>query len=324
MKPASEQPVLVTGASGFLGTFISKACLAAGIPLIGLDRVPPLDRAAWREFHLGFCDTQSLTQALAQGGVKTIFHLAGAASVPDSLNNPIHDFQLSVPSTLNLLCEVMRHCPSAHVIFLSSAAVYGNPESLPVSEDAIVAPISPYGIHKAMSELALEHYTRVYGLKASVLRVFSAFGPGLRKQLFWDLSRRAYASQARGERMLLLQGTGHATRDFIFASDVAQAALHVANRTNSQGFEIYNIGSGTETSIREVASQLLRELDLEMDVEFDGIERDGVPERWRSDITKLKRIGFSSAVPLNEGIKYLADWLKDTSLAKSGADEGTR
>jgi UDP-glucose 4-epimerase len=311
MHPNKKEAVLITGASGFLGTYIAESYQRCGNPLLGIDRHSPKDATLWEKFHVGSCETASLEFFLKHFEVSTVFHLAGAASVPDSVQAPFHDFESSVPGTVKLLSEVIRHRPSAHVIFISSAAVYGNPASLPIGEHAAVAPISPYGIHKAISELALEHYGRLYNLKVSILRVFSAFGPGLRKQLFWDLSRRAFEALARGEKSIVLQGTGRDSRDFIYASDVAKAALHIARRSMSPSFEVFNVGSGIGTSIRDAANQLIRHLDLDLDLVFDGVERSGVPHSWCADVTKLTKSGFRPDIPLSEGIESLAIWLKD-------------
>lgn len=311
MNHIDKEAVLITGASGFLGTYLAEACRQFGNPLLGIDRRSPKDASLWEHFHQGSCETAALGAFLKSFEVSTVFHLAGAASVPASVESPFRDFETSVPGTLKLLSEVIRYRPSAHVIFISSAAVYGNPVSLPIAESAVVAPISPYGIHKAMSELALEHYARLYDLKISVLRVFSAFGPGLRKQLFWDLGRRVNRAIARDERSVVLQGTGRDSRDFVYASDVAKAALHISRRTGTPNFEVFNVASGTGTAIRDAATQLIRHLDLDMELVFDGVDRSGVPHNWCADVTKLTASGFRPDISLSEGIELLAKWLKD-------------
>jgi UDP-glucose 4-epimerase len=168
-----------------------------------------------------------------------------------------------------------------------------------------------------MSELALREYARVYDLKISILRVFSVFGPGLRKQLFWDLSQLAHKAHAKGERTIVLQGAGTESRDFIFAKDVAKAALHIAHRVASSGFEIFNIGSGRETEIQDAASQLITHLNLNIDLAFDGNVRPGVPRNWRADVTKLSESGFSPEVSFNEGIGLVATWLKNDYSSSS-------
>ena len=310
MSQSNRGVVLITGASGFLGSYIAEACQTLEISILGIDRNPPKDLTKWERFLVDRCEAASLDCLLRDFEVTTVFHLAGGASVPQSVQAPYRDFASSVPGTVKLLSEIIRYRPSAHVIFVSSAAIYGNPVNLPIAEVAEVAPISPYGIHKAMSEYALQQYAHLYRLRVSILRVFSVFGPGLRKQLFWDLARLVSEATACGEKRVLLQGTGCESRDFIFASDVAKAALHIGTSQVSAGFEIFNIGSGCETEISEAASKFLAHFSPDMEVAFDGEIRSGVPRNWCADVTKLTESGFRRGTSFEEGIRLLASWLK--------------
>jgi nucleoside-diphosphate-sugar epimerase len=241
--------------------------------------------------------------------VNAFFHLAGGASVPDSVQNPYRDFSVSVPGTVRLLTYIAKYQPSARLVFFSSAAVYGNPGVLPIEETAEVAPISPYGIHKASSEFLLQHYARLYHLRTTVLRVFSAFGAGLKKQFFWDLSKFAFRAAALGEKCITLHGTGRESRDFLHAHDIAKAALCIAGRAGVPGHEVFNVGSGRETTIAEAASLLLRHLDIDVSVEFNGVQRTGEPLNWRADVTRLSAAGFRPETSLSEGIRTVATWL---------------
>jgi nucleoside-diphosphate-sugar epimerase len=264
----------------------------------------------WDRFLVDSLESAPLDCLLRDFETSTVFHLAGGASVPDSVQIPYRDFATSVPGTVKLLSEIIQYRPSAHVIFVSSAAVYGDPVSLPISEDAEVAPISPYGIHKVMSEYALQQYARIYQLKVSILRVFSVFGPGLRKQLFWDLARRASQALACGENRVILQGTGGESRDFIFASDVAKVALHISESHGSVGFETYNVGSGCETAIRDAAGLFFAQFSPGIEIVFDGEIRPGVPRNWCADVAKLRESGFAMGTSFEQGISLLAKWLK--------------
>jgi UDP-glucose 4-epimerase len=197
-------------------------------------------------------------------------------------------------------------------VFFSSAAVYGNPHRLPIDEDATVAPISPYGIHKAGSEFLLQHYTRLHNLRTSILRIFSAFGPGLRKQLFWDLSKRAFEAVARGQKSLTVYGTGQESRDFMYATDIANAALWIANRPALPGCcEVFNVASGRQATIAEAASLLVELLDIDISLQFSGLARPGEPLNWRADVAKLAGTGYRPEVSLSEGASRVARWMKE-------------
>jgi UDP-glucose 4-epimerase len=322
MRLSDDRFVLITGASGFLGTYLAEACREAGHRVLGIDIRAPRQGIQWADFWIQSCESVEWEHFLRSRAVKVVFHLAGGASVPESVQYPYEDFVSSVPGTVKLLSYITRHDPSIHLVFFSSAAVYGNPRECPVAEGAPALPISPYGIHKAGSELLLQHYARLYSLRTSILRVFSAFGPGLEKQLFWDLATRAFRAVGLGEKSMTVHGTGLESRDFIFATDIARAALAVANRPGLTGCECFNVASGRETTIAEAASRLIEHLAIDLKLVFSGIVRPGEPLNWRADVTKLTATGFEPQVSLSDGIRTLADWLK-LRLLEGGSTHGT-
>ncbi|MGL4622519.1 MAG: NAD-dependent epimerase/dehydratase family protein, partial [Chroococcidiopsis sp.] len=189
-------------------------------------------------------------------------------------------------------------------IFLSSAAVYGNPQSLPVSESHSPLPVSPYGFHKWQCEQLCLEFTNIYGLPTASARIFSAYGPGLRRQVVWDIFQKIIT-----QRSPTLQGTGRESRDFIHAIDIA-AALFVIATTGSMQGEVYNIGSGREVTIAELVSLVLDTLCYDCNPEFDGVVPIGVPLYWKADTTKLSALGFDPTVSLEQGISSFASWCR--------------
>lgn len=292
-------PALVTGAAGFLGSKIVSALAEAGYDVVGIDRVAAPAAVPVHELSL---PGERLDALLAEVRPALVVHAAGPASVGASLDDPAADFAGSVVVTASLLEAVRRHAPAARVVLLSSAAVYGNPASLPVAEDAPLAPLSPYGFHKTMVEaLGREHHV-VFGMKTASLRIFSAYGAGLARQLLWDVCEKA-----RRDDVVRLFGTGDETRDFIHADDVARAVVAVAEHAPFEG-EAYNVASGTETSVREVAEPLVRAISQGTPVEFSGEVREGDPLRWRADISRLAALGFAPACTFGEGLAEYAEW----------------
>lgn len=310
MVRSSEDIVLVTGASGFLGTYVAEACSAVGYRVLGADIRAPRQATGWLDFSVGSCEATDWESFVEGRQLRIVFHLAGTASVIDSVHDPYVDFATSVPGTVRLLSYLAKNQLRTHFVFFSSAAVYGDPVHLPVTENTPSVPLSPYGIHKASSEFLLREYVRVYNLRVSVLRVFSAFGAGLRKQFFWDLGTRIYAALLTGQNEVMLHGTGKESRDFVNATDVARAALFVANRANGDEFEVFNVASGTETTIAEAASLLLQHMDVQIGLRFNGIVRPGDPLNWRADVTKLAATGFCCNTTFNNGVHQVAQWLK--------------
>lgn len=193
----------------------------------------------------------------------------------------------------------MKH---TRFVFLSSAAVYGNPESLPINENAPVKPLSPYAVHKAMCEQLCMYFIRNYGTDIKIARIFSAYGAGLRKQIFWDM----YTKQLRTGRLDMF-GTGDESRDYIHIDDAAQAIYLLAVK-DSQEY-IFNVANGEEVTIRKAAELFAECAGLGRDkIRFNGIRREGDPLNWRADITKLIELGYKQTVDLKAGLKDYFLW----------------
>lgn len=302
-----RETILITGAAGFLGTWLADAAHQQDLDLLGVDIVAPRRPELWAGFAMQSCDRADYGALVGGRKLRAVFHLAGSASVPESVRNPASDFASLLPGTLELLVYLGRAQAAAHLVLFSSAAVYGNPACLPITEDSAIAPISPYGIHKAAAEFLVAHYARLHGLPASVLRVFSAYGEGLRKQVVWDLSQKALVAQRDGGA-IVLHGTGDETRDFIHAADIARAALLVAQHPPASGTQILNIASGEETSIRQLAETVLAALGAPVPLSFNGARRAGDPVNWRAGVSRLQALGFTPSVPLAEGIGRSVRW----------------
>ena len=232
---------------------------------------------------------------------------SGAASVPDSIKNPQRDFTLNVVNVYKLLDAIRKYNPSCKYINFSSAAVYGNPVSLPVKENAETNPISPYGYHKRMAEDICNEFYINYGILSCSLRVFSAYGDGLQKQLFWDLNKKALKS-----KKVDLFGTGNESRDFIHISDVLQAIDCIILKSHFKA-EIINIASGKEIFIKDVVKIFYSFFNKKIDYNFLGNERAGDPSNWRADISKIESYGFKPEVEINNGLNEYVKWLNENA-----------
>ena len=277
---------LVTGHRGFLGRYVVAELEAGGVDVVGAGR-PEVE-----------IPSSAFDSLLAATRPDLVVHCAGPASVPASLVSPGADRSGAV----DVLRTLLDRLDGTRLILVSSAAVYGDPLQLPVGEDAPLAPVSPYGRHRVEAErLALES-----GVPLVVARVFSAYGEGLRRQVLWDIARRALAEEA-----VELSGTGEESRDFVHARDVAAAIRVLANRSAFEG-EIVNVGTGVETSIGSLAQLITSELGGG-DVRFTGVGRPGDPGRWRADITRLRSLGFAPTISIEEGAAAYARWVRDSS-----------
>ena len=294
--------ILVIGSMGFIGSaavryYKNKGYAVAGCDVIGNDKAIDFFKVEKKE--------PNYNKVFKQVSASICLNASGAANVPLSFDHPLMDYELNVINIMKMLEAIRISNPKTAFINISSAAVYGTPSQLPVSEDADVTPISPYGWHKRQSELLCNEYANLYGLKICSMRVFSAYGPGLRKQLFWDLYQKT-----RKEKNIELLGTGDESRDYIFVEDLVRASETIAFNAKLQG-EVINVATGVETTIREAVTTFIKAQDWDGEISYSGSKRKGDPENWCADISKIKNMGFNSEFSLDAGLKVYSRWLRD-------------
>ncbi len=305
----NQKSILITGASGFLGTYLSAACKERGYDLAGISSTAPAKPALWKNFAEENLQDVDFVRFLAGRRLDACFVLSGSASVSDSIVRPADDFTKLLPGVARLLEYLARHQMDCHVVLYSSAAVYGNPVDIPIGEESAINPLSPYGAHKWLCEELLRNYSNIFGLRTSVLRIFSAYGPGLQRQLFWDLINKYEEAIHKRTFEVTLSGTGFESRDFIHASDVTQAALLIMQREPAGGHQVYNVANGASVSIQDAAHSMMSMLRKKARVNFSGIGRPGDPQRWQADIKKLQFLSYKQSVDLDDGFRTYVEWL---------------
>jgi UDP-glucose 4-epimerase len=227
----------------------------------------------------------------------------GAANVGASFADPREDFRLNAVLVHDVLEAIRQFSPATRLLNLSSAAIYGNPAHVPVEEASVPAPISPYGWHKQISESICLEYTRCFNIGTLSLRPFSVYGPGLKKQLFWDIYQKSRSSQN-----ILCPGTGNETRDFVHVQDMAQAILLCMKNADFDGSAM-NVANGQGITIRYAIETLLSAIGWTGDLQFNNLVRDGDPLYWTADVTRLKALGYNPAFQFESGISELSTWL---------------
>lgn len=228
---------------------------------------------------------------------------SGAASVGDSLVNPLRDFTLNTYNVFKILDAIRLYQPKCRLINLSSAAIYGNPQELPIVENANSHPISPYGLHKLQAEMILKEFYTHYGVGNCSLRIFSAYGSGLRKQLFWDIFQKAKLAA-----QIELYGTGEESREFIHVKDIA-AAIHCCIENAAFEGEAINVANGNETTISQAVQTFLSFFPKHKQVSFNGQVKVGDPLYWKADVSALKNMGYMPAVNLPSGLQNYFKWV---------------
>ena len=297
----------VTGAGGFLGGAVAAGLAAAGWKVAGLGHAPrhPGDKTL-PDFIEGEITRAALERAAVRvGSPNLVFHAAGGASVAASVEDPARDRQRTLGSLRQVLDYLRDEAPHARLIYPSSAAVYGDAGPGPIPETAPLKPVSPYGRHKLMAEdmILEEHAAR--GLDAAIIRFFSAYGPGLRKQLFWELAHRLAATPETIE----LAGTGEEERDFLYIDDAVALVRLISAQAPGAGPLIINGGTGIAVSVREAADELRAAMGANTGIQFSGASREGDPKRLVANMSFASTVGFEPGTSLTDGIGAYGRWL---------------
>jgi len=316
--------VLVTGGAGFIGSHLVQALVANRARVTVIDNLShgSLSNLAGCLRGVEFLEMDVLApqsqDLLATHRFDVVYHLASNAYVPPSVEDPISDLHVNLLATFQLLETIRQRSPATALVYFSSAAVYGSPERIPVSETAPLAPISPYGVSKLAAERYVAVYSHLYGLKAASLRLFSVYGPRQTKQVVYDLMKKLH----HDPRELRMHGDGSQIRDFCYVDDVVDAALLTLAR-GPLGGEVYNVASGTGCSMRDLAELICEVAGVTPRFVFSGRVREGDAQRWVADLTRLRALGYSPQVSLPEGIARTYVWYNQ-SVSSRGEERVSR
>lgn len=298
MKKAS---ILILGSNGFIGSHLVEYFLSSGFAVSGYDVTDSKNTSI--DFYKSNEQHTVLESVFNDQSFDYCINAAGNGNLNQSISEPELDFIANTHFTLQILEKLRIYIPECKYLHISSAAVYGNPQTLPVDENSTINPISPYGWHKYLSELLCKEYYSLYGIKSAIIRPFSVYGPGLKKQIFWDVFEKTKSKKSEIE----LWGTGEETRDFIYIDDLC-AAIHLIIINSRMSGDIYNVSSGNMTTISDAVNLLLNKMNHPVNVRFNGKVRAGNPDKWQADIKKLNALGFTPIVNFEQGISKVADW----------------
>jgi UDP-glucose 4-epimerase len=301
----------ITGTNGFIGRYLSRELADRGHAVHGIGHGAIEDfekrRIGLRTWLNGEIEAANLNAMAADHGLpSTIFHLAGGSSVGLSIALPFEDFSRTVASTARLLEWLRSAAPRSTLIVASSAAVYGADHAGAIPEDAVLAPMSPYGQHKLMMEKLCQSYAFTFGIRSTVVRLFSVYGPHLRKQLLWDICSRLQ----NGEEKLILGGTGAEVRDWTDVRDVARLFVEIAGLPQSEVFRVLNAGSGRGTTVARVAAMVTGCWGGNVPVEYSGVVRAGDPSSLLADGAVLRNLSFQWRIPVERGFEDYVSWFK--------------
>lgn len=295
---------LVVGGAGYIGSHMVKALLQAGHHVVTLDDLSTgyRDAVIGGEFiHGGLADEALLDRVFAAHRFDAVLHFASFIQVGESVAQPAKYYTNNVANTLNLLNAMVRH--SVHnFVFSSTAAIFGEPQYVPIDEKHNVAPINPYGVSKAMVEQVLRDYDRAYGLKSVCLRYFNACGAdpqgelGERHQPETHLIPLALQTLSGRRKDLTLFGRDYDTpdgtciRDYVHIVDLCQAhLLALEHLKKSAASAAFNLGNGEGFSVAEVIAAVERVTGRTVPI-VEGARREGDPARLVADASLVRKI----------------------------------
>jgi len=304
----------ITGAHGFIGRYLARQLDAAGYRVAGLGHGawPEAEAAQWGlgRWINGDITASNLGQLGSMlGAPDVVFHLAGGSSVGAAVANPHEDFSRTVVSTAELLEWLRQHSPATRLVAVSSAAVYGSDQRGAIREDARrPQPCSPYGSHKLMMEESCRAYASNFGLQVALPRLFSVYGPRLKKQLLWDLCGKMTVGHE-----VELGGTGDELRDWLDVRDAARCLEQLWHLASAQA-PVVNLASGVATPVREmadlVASRFADSGVPRHKVAFSGQSRPGDPFSLVADISKMRTWGMDTRIPVARGVAEYVEWYR--------------
>lgn len=312
--------VVITGGAGFIGSHIAEAYLAAGWSVTCLDDLSRGKREqvpAAARFVQADIRSREAFELIADGGFDVVNHQAAQIDVRVSVSEPAADASINLVGFANLLGAARQGAVKRVILASSGGVVYGDPEVIPTPEPTANLPISPYGV----SKLASEHYLRVMGelggFEGVALRYSNVYGP---RQ---DPASEAgvvsiFVSRVLAGKTITVFGDGEQTRDYVFVKDVARASVLASSLADvSRGDRLdvpaFNIATGTETTVNQLARNVMAALGREVPVEH-APARPGELNRSCLDVGKAARqLGWSPSVDFDHGLRELAHWFSETS-----------
>jgi UDP-glucose 4-epimerase len=305
----AKKKVLVTGGAGFIGSHLVDRLVREGYPVRVIDNLSSgkIENIQHHidtnkvEFIKGDIRDATLVNKSVDG-VDFVLHLAAIISVPFSMENPDLTFDVNTQGTHNLLLAAAEKSVEKFV-FISSCAVYGDPEVNPVTEEIKTNPISPYAESKLIGERYCLSFNQSNQLKTVVLRFFNVYGPRQSMNAYSGVIT-IFINKVKQKEPLTIYGDGSQTRDFVNVRDIVDGIL-ASMKTNKTDGEVFNIGSGKPTSINDLAKAVLELGNVDLEIKYEKYRTGDIKHSF-ADITKARKLlGYEPKVSLRDGLREL-------------------
>ena len=309
---------LLTGAAGFIGSHLTAALLDKGASVVGVDCFTDFYARAIKEKNLeenklrqGFRFAETTIQdadlpALLDG-VTHVFHLAAQAGVRKSWGKDFTTYTTNNIEATQILLEACVGRPLERFVHASSSSVYGDRAPIPMREDALPQPVSPYGVTKMAAEQLGYLYHVNYGVPTAAMRYFTVYGPRQRP----DMAFHRFLRAALKNEPITLYGDGEQTRDFTFVSDAVAATVAAAER--GVPGTAYNIGGGSRVSMNEVLTIIERMAGHSLRVVREDAQKGDMRDTYADTSLARRDLGFAPKVPLDKGIQAEYRWLSSVA-----------
>ena len=331
-----QRSILLTGTAGFIGSHVSRALLARGETVIGVDNLNDYYDVTLKEARLarltgerGFSfqradiADRAAMEALcaAHPGIDRIVHLAAQAGVRYSLVNPFAYTQSNITGHLVML-EAARRLPKlAHMVYASSSSVYGGNTKLPFSvSDPVDRPISLYAATKRAGELMAYNYSHLFGLPLTGLRFFTVYGPWGRP----DMSAFLFTKAILGSEPIKVFNNGDMRRDFTYIDDIVAGVLAALDHPPSPAGDgqprhrVYNLGNHRSEPLMRFIEVIERACNRKARVEFAPLQPGDVPETYADIEASTRELGFLPRTAIDEGIPRFVAWFREYHGLQSG------
>lgn len=314
-----KNTILVTGAAGFIGSHLVDRLLFEGYKVVGIDnfndyydpkiKEQNLENAKKSErfklFRFDILDFSTLLKTFSEEKINKVVHLAARTGVRPSLKNPYLYTQVNVLGTVNLLKASVDNDVS-QFIFGSSSSVYGNSEKIPFSEDDLCENIiSPYGASKRAAEFFVESFGKNFGLKSTILRFFTVYGPRGRP----DMAPALFTNAIINNEVVNKFGSGNTSRDYTFIDDIVDGILKTLK--SDLNFEIINLGNNNPVPLNEFIATLESILGKAARVKKMPVQMGDVEKTWANVVKARRLLGWEPKVALSEGLEKYVKWLKN-------------
>jgi nucleoside-diphosphate-sugar epimerase len=308
---------LVTGAAGFIGSTLVDRLLAEGADVVGVDAFLDYYPRPIKERNLGpamkhgrfrFVETRLQDADIPSlvAGRTHIFHLAAQAGVRKSWGRDFTVYTVNNIEATQALLEACRGVPIERLVYASTSSVYGDEAAIPMREDALPQPVSPYGVTKLAAEQLCHLYHVNFGVPTTALRYFTVYGPRQRP----DMAFHKFLRAARDGTPITVYGDGEQTRDFTFVHDAVTAT--VAAATRGVPGRVYNVGGGSRVTVNEVLAMIGRVTGRQPIVQVDAAQNGDMRHTFADTGRARTDLGFIPSVQLLEGLAAEYQWLKDT------------